>query len=75
MDSHGRRAFIANLHDIMTAYDILDAIQCDISALSVVKTPLKVSNNVESTTLESRVAQLEMKFSLIDALNEENVKL
>ena len=75
IDSHGRKAFIANLHDIMTAYEILDGIQCDISALSVVKTPLKVSNNVESTTLESRVAQLEMKFSFIDSLNEENTKI
>ena len=72
IDSQGRKALIANLHDIMTAYEILDGIQCDISALSDVKDPLKVSNNVESTTLESRVAQLEMKFSLIDYLNGEN---
>ena len=75
IDSHGRKAFIANLHDIMTAYETLDGIQCDISAIIDVKTPLKVSNNAESTTLETRVAQLEKKFSLIESLNGENAKL
>ena len=75
IDSHGRKAFIANLHDIMTAYETLDGIQCDIGAISDVKTPLKVSNNAESTTLETRVAQLEKKFSLIDSLNGENANL
>ena len=66
IDSQGRKAIIANLHDIMTAFDILKEIQCDISALSDVRDPL-----VEycETMIESRVAQLEMKFSCIDSLN------
>ena len=75
IDSKCRKALTANLQDIMAAFEILDGIQCDISALSDVEVPLEISNNVESTTLESRVAQLEMKFSLIDSLNGENEKL
>ena len=72
IDSQGRKAIIANLHDIMTAFDILKEMQCDISALSDVRGPIE---EYCKTTLESRVAQLEMKFSLIDSLNEENAKL
>ena len=57
------------------AFVVLDGIQCDGSALNDVEDSLVVSDNVESATLESRVAQLEMKFSLIDSLNEEKEKL
>ena len=75
IDSHGRKAIIANLHDILVAFVVLDGIQCDGSALNDVEDSLVVSDNVESATLESRVAQLEMKFSLIDSLNAEKEKL
>ena len=89
MKSYAKSALIAmvgNLQDIKyiikfvgTDYETLDVIQCDTGAINDVKTPLKVSNNAESNaesnTLETRVAQLEKKFSLIESLNGENAKL
>ena len=56
----------------MTVFDILEIVQCDISTLSDVRDPLE---EYCKTTIESRVAQLEMKFSCIDSLNGENAKL
>ena len=72
IDSQGRKAFMANLNDIMTAYETLDGIQCDIVAINGEIMPLKVSNSAESKsiTLETRVAELEEKFSLIESLTE-----
>ena len=72
IDSHGRKAITANLHDILTIFDILEKVKCDISTLSDVRDPLE---EYCKTTIESRVANLEMKFSYIDSLNGENAKL
>ena len=70
--SHGRQAVVANIHDILTVFDILEKVKCDISTLSDVRDPLEEHFK---PTIESRVANLEMKFTCIDSLNEENAKL
>ena len=56
----------------MTVFDILEKVKCDISTLSDVRDPLE---EYFKPTIESRVANLEMKFTYIDSLNEENAKL
>ena len=53
-------------------FDILEKVKCDISTLSDVRDPLE---EYFKPTIESRVANLEMKFTCIDSLNEENAKL
>ena len=70
--SHGRQAIVANLHDILTVFYILEKAKCDISTLSDVRDPLEEHFK---PTIESRVANLEIKFNCIDSLNEENAKL
>ena len=55
IDSHSRKAITANLHDILTVFDILMLVKCDISTLSDIREPLE---EYFKPTIESRVANL-----------------